>query len=134
MNKQLISVYGTLRQGGSNNYLLKDSKFIGEFKTEPIFDLYSLGAFPGLKLNGNTSVTMEVYEVDEQTAKRVDQLEGYKEGIKPFFYDKIKLETPYGESSVYIYVNGVQYHNKIESGDWIEYVKKSKKKTSEVYS
>jgi len=118
MNKKLIAVYGSLLSDLHNNIILKNSKCLGTFKTEPIFSLYSLGGFPGLKENGNTSVTMEVYEVDEITAARVDRLEGYTPNQKATFYDKIPIDTPYGEASVYIYVDKLPEERLVKSGDW----------------
>ena len=70
-----IAVYGSLRKDLGNNPILFGSNFLGEFQTEPIFSLYDLGWYPGLKPNGNTSIKMEVYEVSEIISKRVDQLE-----------------------------------------------------------
>lgn len=118
MKKTLISVYGSLRQGMGNHRLLETSEYLGEFQTKPEFSLYNLGGYPGLKLNGNTSVTMEVYAVDDFVAKRVDGLEGYTPGEKAYFYDKIPIETPYGEASMYIYVNDIPQERLVESGDW----------------
>lgn len=118
MNKILIAVYGSLRLGMHNHRILETSNYLGEFQSKPEFNLYSLGSFPGLKTNGNTSVTMEVYEVTEEVAKRVDSLEGYTPGGNNTFYDKIPIETPYGEASVYIYVNDIPEERIVESGDW----------------
>jgi gamma-glutamylcyclotransferase (GGCT)/AIG2-like uncharacterized protein YtfP len=118
MEKTLIAVYGSLRKNMGNDHLLSTSEYLGDFQTKPEFSLYSLGYYPGLKTGGNTSVTMEVYEVDEKTAERVDRLEGYTPGEKATFYDKIPIETPYGEASVYIYVNDIPQERLVESGDW----------------
>lgn len=119
--KKLIAVYGSLRKNCGNDHLLKTSEYLGEFKTEPVFSLYSLGGYPGLKEGGNTSVVMEVYAVDETVAKRVDQLEGYEEGRPATFYDKINIKTPYGTAGVYTYVNSIPEDRLVESGDWKEH-------------
>jgi gamma-glutamylcyclotransferase (GGCT)/AIG2-like uncharacterized protein YtfP len=124
MKKILIAVYGTLRLGhGNYQHLLnhEGAEHLGTFKTEPIFNLYNLGGFPGLKEKGDTAVTMDVFSVDERTAARVDQLEGYSEGRSATFYDKIMTPTPYGEAGVYIYVGNVREENKIESGDYSQF-------------
>jgi len=71
-----------------------------------------------LKTGGTTSVTMEVYAVDDTVAARVDRLEGYTPGGNNTFYDKIPIETPYGEASVYVYVNDIPQERIVESGDW----------------
>mgnify|MGYP003479494586 CR=1 FL=1 len=118
MKKNLIAVYGSLLSGLHNNYILNNAKLLGEFQTKPEFSLYSLGYYPGLKTGGTTSVTMEVYAVDDTVAARVDRLEGYTPGGNNTFYDKISIETPYGEASVYIYVNDIPQDRLVESGDW----------------
>ena len=123
-NKNLIAVYGSLRRSLGNHRLIQHSKYLGTFNTEPIFSLYSLGGFPGLKENGNTSVVMEVYEVDDQTAKSVDGLEGYSPNRVPTFYDKIQIQTPYGQAGVYIYVSDIPENRKVESGDWVSFLGK----------
>lgn len=118
MNKILIAVYGSLLSGMGNHRLLENSKLLGTFQTKPEFSLYSLGYYPGLKTNGNTSVKMEVYEITEKVARSVDNLEGYTPGSNNTFYDKIPIETPYGKASVYIYVNDISEERIVKSGDW----------------
>lgn len=117
-----VSVYGTLRQGFGNHRLLENARFLGQFTTEPIFSLYNLGGFPGLKQNGETAVVMEVYEVTAVEARRVDNLEGYTPGNTPYFYDKINIETPYGTAGTYIYVPEVRPESIIESGDYTTFI------------
>ena len=77
--KYLVSVYGSLRKKQSNyEYYLSSSIYKGTFSTEPEYTLHSLSYYPGLKLNGSTSIVMEVYEVDEETLNTVNRLEGYR--------------------------------------------------------
>lgn len=123
-NKYLVSVYGSLRKTMVNHhYYLSDSEYKGTFPTEPEYTLHSLTWYPGLKLNGNTSVIMEVYEVDEDTLKRLNQLEGYNPEKKSDFYDRIEINTPWGKAFTYIYVNELSKESIIESGDWVKYKK-----------
>lgn len=122
-NKILISVYGSLRKElGNHEYHLGKANYLGTFNTEPVYNLHSLGGFPGLKEKGNTSVVMEVYEVNEIEAYNIDRLEGYRPGSKNnTFYDKKDIETPWGTASVYIYVSELPKSSIVESGDWKEY-------------
>jgi len=122
MKKNLIAVYGSLLSSLHNNYILEDSKLLGSFKSKPEFSLYGLGGYPGLKTDGNTSVLMEVYEVNDKVAQRVDNLEGYSSNRPATFYDKIPIKTPFGEASVYIYVNDIPEERLVESGNWKDYV------------
>jgi len=130
-NKYLVACYGSLRRGMVNHhYHLSDSEYKGTFPTEPEYTLHSLQWYPGLKLNGNTSVVMEVYEVDEFTLKGLDHLEGYDPGKKSDFYDRIEIDTPWGKAFTYIYVNELSKESIIESGDWVAYKNGEKEHSS----
>lgn len=127
MKKHLVSVYGSLRKKQSNyEYYLSSSIYKGTFSTEPEYTLHSLSFYPGLKLNGNTSVVMEVYEVDEKTLETLNRLEGYRPGEKSSFYDRIEINTPWGKAFTYIYVNELSKDSIVESGDWVKYKNKEK--------
>ena len=127
MKKTLVSVYGSLRfKMHNHNHYLKDAKLMGTYTTEPIYNLHSLGSFPALKLNGNHSIVMEVYEVDEETLKNLNRLEGYYPGEKSTFYDRIEINTPWGRAFTYIYVNELSKDSIVESGDWVAYKNKEK--------
>ena len=127
MKKYLVAVYGSLRSGmGNHQYYLSDSEYKGTFSTEPEYTLHSLQWYPGLKLNGNTSVVMEVYEVDEETLKNLNRLEGYYPGEKSTFYDRIEINTPWGKAFTYIYVNELSKDSIVESGDWVMYKNEQK--------
>jgi gamma-glutamylcyclotransferase (GGCT)/AIG2-like uncharacterized protein YtfP len=122
MKKYLVAVYGSLRKSMHNyQYYLSNSEHKGTFSTEPKYTLHSLGSFPGLKTNGNAAIVMEVYEVDEQTLNRLNQLEGYYPEETPTFYDRIEINTPWGKAFTYTYVNPLSKDSIIESGDWVEY-------------
>ena len=122
-NKNLIAVYGTLRKGQGNHKLIKDSKYLGSFESKPIFNMYSVNdAFPALRLGGITSVLFEVYEVDFNTLKKVDGLEGYVKDGKNNLYDRKCMYTPYGEAYFYTYEAIPTGLKKITSGNWVEYL------------
>lgn len=127
MKKYLVAVYGSLRKKQSNyEYYLSSSVYKGTFTTEPEYTLHSLTYYPGLKLNGNTSVVMEVYEVDESTLETLNRLEGYRPGEQSTFYDRIEINTPWGKAFTYIYVNELSKDSIVESGDWVAYKKLEK--------
>lgn len=127
--KYHVFVYGTLRTGQSNwEWALKDrAKFIGFAKTKG--RLYRLGGFPGLRF-GEGYVYGEVFEVDEDTLKDLDRLEGVDHGFYvrmtvPIEYIKLNGEDTPSDceypNKVYVYVYGNQplEHNLIQSGDWL---------------
>ncbi len=125
MKKYLVAVYGSLRKKMSNHkYYLSDSEFKGIFPTEPEYTMHSLQWYPGLKLNGNHSIMMEVYEVDETTLNNLNRLEGYYPGETSTFYDRIEINTPWGKAFTYIYVKELTKESIIESGDWVEHLQK----------
>ena len=127
MKKYLVAVYGSLRKTMSNHtYYLTSSEYKGTFRTEPEYTLYSLVYYPGLKQNGNHSVVMEVYEVDEETLKSLNRLEGYYPGEKSTFYDRIEIDTPWGKAFTYIYVNELSKDSIVKSGDWVGFKNKEK--------
>lgn len=122
-NRYLVSVYGSLRRGLGNHRLLENSGVneIGEFVTEPKYTLFSLGGFPGIHENGTTAVKMEVYEVDDDTFKRLDRLEGYDPDNEEYsMYLRRIINTPFGDAYYYVY-NG-SARGSIEHGDWKKFL------------
>lgn len=90
MNKQIF-VYGTLKKGFSNHWLLEDQEFIG--KAETTLDYVMLGqgipyvyesdkAYRGdvgypLELVKGSKIKGELYKVSDEALARIDQLEGH---------------------------------------------------------
>ena len=122
-----VAVYGSLRKGHGNYEVhLKGKKCIGQFETEPIYNLIDLGGFPGLLKGGATSVIMEVYDINSTELAAMDGLEGYRgpEYIKSNMYNREKIESPYGQVSVYFFNSPYnEKHKLVESGDWTDYYK-----------
>lgn len=90
-----VFVYGTLKKGYRNHYLLKNSQFIGDSKVDN-FTLHSFGGFPVAVPASEQYITGEVYEVDDDTMTNLDWLEGY-----PSFYDRQIVETEHGNAWMY---------------------------------
>ena len=106
-----VAVYGTLRKGGTNHYLLQNATYLGQDQIAG-YGMYDLGAYPFVKIN---HVLIEVYEVDKQTLDALDFLEGY-----PQMYDRIPTLTKYGMAYMYIMHNNPTNDAEfIPSGDWI---------------
>jgi gamma-glutamylaminecyclotransferase len=99
----LIFTYGTLKKGLHNNYLLKDSKFIGEAITKNKYGLFPsvCESFPfAIKSYADVEIFGEVYEIDNNTLERLDYLEGYptlyyRETIEVILNNKIIEATIY---------------------------------------
>ena len=100
--KKLVTVYGSLLKGLSNwHWHLNnpESKLLGEHTLNGGFVMISLGGFPGLIPDDKSkdSIFVETYEVTDNVYKSIERLEGY-----PSFYNKAKIETPFGDSEVYV--------------------------------
>lgn len=110
---ELLAVYGTLKSGHYNHSVIDDATFIGP-ATLPGWEMYSLGAFPAIvpSDDSNETVYTEVWGVPN--LERTDTLEGF-----PNFYNRKKVDTPYGEVWVY-YMESVPKRTtlKIDSGMW----------------
>lgn len=122
---RLLLVYGTLRTGQHNNYLLQGgSKLIGTFETKPEYTMFGKGAgFPIVVTKGNTSIKTEVYEVtDLHTLASIHRLEGCSgiPGHPENWYDIQPVETPYGEAHMYV-MHEMRNDTKsvITTGDWL---------------
>jgi len=112
------AVYGSLRKGFSNHYLLQESRLLHTMRV-PGFTMYDLGAFPAVT-EGKGSITVEVYEITRETFKRLDRLEGY-----PNFYTRRKIHIKVGLKAWIYFVNPdsqfLSHPRIVESGDWKKY-------------
>lgn len=74
-NEAVIFVYGTLLKGNRNyDFFLKQSKYLGEAVLSG-YGLYNLGTYPGIKKKANGFVRGEIYCINAETFKRINQLE-----------------------------------------------------------
>ena len=123
---ELVAVYGSLRKGLGNHRVLGDSKLVSTGIVQG-FGMYSMGGFPALTTLANkTDVVVEVYEVDNDTMRRLDRLEGY-----PHFYNRVPVPIHLNEGedgvesylTAWIYFIDDKFPEKsfVESGDWVEY-------------
>jgi gamma-glutamylcyclotransferase (GGCT)/AIG2-like uncharacterized protein YtfP len=123
MNKHLVFVYGTLRRGGAGAMSIRfpNSKFISDAKVSG--SLYDLGAYPGLLLNeSNSIVSGEVYEVDDEMLKNLDDFESSSN----YWRKQVEVSLGANRRKCWIYEPNPEYYSPrtlITSGDWIEYAK-----------
>lgn len=128
-----ISVYGSLLSELHNHSLLSQSNLLGEEIVEIKFEMISLGSFPGLlKSKDLNKVKIETYEVDDNTYKRVEFLEGF-----PSFYNKHKINTSFGESEVYFLEDQERYERDLVEKtnniyDWKNYLNKKHEKYNRI--
>jgi len=109
----IVYVYGTLRPGGSETVRVPGTMF-------------SMGHFPGIKLEGADSSNFVVCERIEVSDVRLAQLDRY-EGYHPDDpAHSLYLRVPYLDGHIYVYNQSFDGKQLIESGDWLEYTGGSK--------
>ena len=110
-----VAVYGTLRRGGHNHYLLqedsKKSELLGRTYVKDKYTMYNLGTFPALVKEGEHSIYLEVYRVDKDIFEKLDALEGY-----PNWYKRELIDTVFGKA--WIYYLEEPHGDKMECGFW----------------
>jgi len=113
-----VAVYGSLRRGCHNYYLLGNNPSHLGNVTLAGFDMYDLGSFPGI-VHGTGSVFFEIYSIPEKNAKRIRDME-----LDSGYTDE-SVDTPFGVAVFYLRAAGsFNVNRKVESGDWVKYIKK----------
>lgn len=119
--KSIVAVYGSLRQGLGNSYLLKDSEHLLTAREDVNFHMISLGGYPALiKDEVKHSIVFEVYAVSRAEFQRLDQLEGY-----PNFYSREQVNV--GGHTAWVYCMREargwfeQGDPEVTSGDWVKH-------------
>jgi len=116
-----VFVYGTLLAGfGNHKALMQDATFLGKTTTKG--KMYSAGGFPMVVRDDDerSIIHGEVYEVDDETARQLDRLEGH-----PRWYCREPVPTEHGEAWIYLMpAKSIRRDQPlVESGDWRQYVK-----------
>lgn len=123
MNQHLVFVYGTLRRGGTRAMptIFPEATFIDNATVQG--RLYDFGDYPGLLLDdSNSFVVGEVYEVDDELLKQLDEFEAGSHYLRK----QVELAVGEGRRTGWVYVYDPQFYSPltlIESGDWIEYAR-----------
>jgi gamma-glutamylaminecyclotransferase len=96
--KHLVFVYGTLKQGHTRHNAIREQRYLGIARTEPLYGMYQFGGYPCLvdeitaEQSGQTagrSIYGELYEVDDACMAELDKIEGVSHGL--FERKEIKL-------------------------------------------
>lgn len=96
MSKYTVFVYGTLKDGFSNNRLLSAADFVGRGCTVKPYVMMDTGGFPVVfQETAKANVAGEVYEVDGQTLKALDRLEGH-----PSFFERREVTVDIEDTGV----------------------------------
>jgi gamma-glutamylcyclotransferase (GGCT)/AIG2-like uncharacterized protein YtfP len=115
-----LFVYGTLRNGLENNFLLdKKAKFIKVMHLSSL-KLYDLGPFPAAveSKNEKDNITGELYEIPTSNIEAIDQLEGVPHMFqRQFFTDE--------DEEIWYYVMEkelIEGLDEVPSGDWMKHL------------
>lgn len=113
-----VAVYGTLKRGLSNHYLLQDARYMGRDCLTAI-TLYDLGPYPGAKIQTSEGIIIEVFEVTQMQLAALDALEEYNtHAPEQGMYNRVQLKTRYGSAWVYIYNLEVEGLPAQRRGSW----------------
>ena len=103
----LLFVYGTLKEGYSNNILLRGTEFIGKAVTIDNLGLISVGIPLAISSESTKEETKpiigEVYKISSKVLEIVDILEGHPDMYKREIR-KIKILESYEIIDAYIYL------------------------------
>lgn len=102
--KHLVFVYGSLKRGFGNHFVLGDSTYKGTLVTRDNFTMYSFDAFPAIKKDTHgLPILGELFEVSDKILKDLDTLEGH-----PTFYKRQPLALSDGQVvHGYVYVDDI---------------------------
>ncbi len=95
MPEHLVFVYGTLMRGEHHHDKLAHATFLGARSTLPAYDLVRIDYYPALLPGGSTSVTGELFRVDDATLARLDELEEV-----PTYYLRASIELTDGSTAL----------------------------------
>lgn len=124
----LLFVYGTLRKGERNHYLIRKAECV-EQNVYIFGAMYDTGeGYPAIQLDDSRKVLGELYRIDEEMLRIVDRLEGYRPERNENLYERIHIQV-FAENREYealVYVAGASMNaltDCIQSGDWVRYRK-----------
>lgn len=83
--RNIIAVYGTLRKGHHNHYLLRNALFLGEGSTLNDYKMICKGipfVRPEVEPEVGNRITVELYAITDEELVQVDNLEGHPHSYK----------------------------------------------------
>jgi len=116
--RKRVFVYGTLRRGHANHAFIKNGRYMGTAETKEKYALY-VDRLPYLVKEPVSHIIGELYEVDDETLRQIDWLEGH-----PTFYrrDLCEVIAQDGtQASAYIYFYPYPTGELLKTGDFADY-------------
>jgi len=116
-----VFVYGTLMSGRSNSFLMEGSLFLGEASVRG-YSMYEPSWYPGVRRDPNGVVLGELYEVDKETLKRLNELEGEGSLYELDYADAVTDSGTIHGAAVYVYLHDVrpESHVPLANQPWRE--------------
>ncbi|CUB10872.1 Gamma-L-glutamyl-butirosin B gamma-glutamyl cyclotransferase [Bacillus cereus] len=122
-----VFVYGTLRKEQTNAHYMQGAICIADeaWTYGELFDTNE--GYPAMTYSNEEKVYGEVYEVNDEILRKLDELEENTGNAETDLYDRI-TQTVYAvnreiEAYVYIAQDKKMILKVIDSGDWVEYQK-----------
>lgn len=113
-----VAVYGTLKRGMSNHWMLERAFYLGCDYLD-VITLYDLGPYPAARLEHSDGIYVEVFEVSNIMITEMDLLEGCDpRAPEQGMYSRVACETEYGQAWVYIYNKVVARYPRRSVGSW----------------
>ena len=109
----LVFVYGTLRRGESNHFLIQSARYCGEHRTSPEYHFWDCGAYPAASRGGSTAIDGELYGVSPRLLRALDRLEDV-----PRLYRREIISTDLGSAWIYLVRGRPPGAPKLALGDW----------------
>ena len=109
-----VFVYGSLKKGQRNDHFLRAAQFVGNFTTPGIYSMYEFEDYPAVCLHGQHAIEGEIYHVNDQQFKMLDDLEWC-----PHFYQRIEIATDFGDAWMYIVKAELCHGKKLIPGNWL---------------
>ena len=112
-----VFVYGSLKRGFHNHRFLHGQRFVGEARTQQVYRLLSLTAYPGMigASDAGRSVRGEVWEVDATCKLMLDHLEGVDHGH--YACVEARLLPPFDQAQVLTYIYARETAGLPDAGD-----------------
>lgn len=111
-----VFVYGSLMKKYWNHYLLVKQRYLGRGLLKN-YEMYHVSSFPGIISKPGENIIGEVYDIDEITLKRLDQLES--EGL---MYLRVEEDVIINDRTVkafvYVWNRSVSGYSKVKEMPW----------------
>lgn len=84
-------VYGTLMKNELHHTTIAHARFVRPAETRPEYELVQIDYYPAMLPGGGCSIRGELYEVDDETLRHLDELEEV-----PQYYERHTIELADG--------------------------------------